>query len=149
VVDVWSRRTIASWPLPGCEEPTGMALDAARRRLFSACKNRVMTVLDADSGRVVASLPIGAGSDGAAYDAGLRLAYSSNRDGTLSVIHAGDGDRFEPVAAVATAEGAKTMALDGASHRVYLPVADLAPPERGATRLPLPGTFRVIVVAPR
>lgn len=149
VLDVWTRRKVASWALPGCKEPTGIAMDLARRRLFSACKNGVMVVLDADSGRDVARLPIGAGSDGAAYDAALRLAYSSNRDGTLSVVRAGDADRYEVMPALATAEGAKTIALDPRSHRVYLPVADLAPAQGGKPRVAIAGTFRVLVVAPR
>ena len=149
VLDVWARRKVASWALPGCKEPTGIAMDLARRRLFSACKNGVMVVLDADSGRDVAVLTIGAGSDGAAYDAALRLVYSSNRDGTLSVIHAGDADRFQSLPALATAEGAKTIALDPHSHRVYLPVADFGPAQGNGPRPPLAGTFRVLVVAPQ
>jgi YVTN family beta-propeller protein len=149
VLDVRKRVKVASWALPGCKEPTGIAMDVRRRRLFSACKNGVMVVLDADSGRAVAQLPIGAGSDGAAYDGALRLVYSSNKDGTLSVIHAGDADRFEPMRAIATAPGAKTVALDPATHRLYLPVADLAPAPSGTGSAPVPGTFRVIVVAPQ
>jgi YVTN family beta-propeller protein len=149
VVDVWARRKVASWKLGECDEPTGMAMDRARRRLFSACKNGLMAVLDADSGRVVATVPIGKGSDGAAYDEGRQLAFSSNRDGTLSVIHASGPERFDPLPALRTAEGAKTVALDAASHRLYLPVADFAPTGRGTERAPVPGTFRVIVVGPK
>jgi YVTN family beta-propeller protein len=146
VVDVWARRKVASWKLGACDEPTGMAMDRPRRRLFSACKNGLMAVLDADSGRLVATVPIGKGSDGAAYDAELQLAYSSNRDGTLSVIHASGPERFDPLPALRTAEGAKTLALDAASHRIYLPVADFAPTQGGEARAPVPGTFRVMVV---
>jgi DNA-binding beta-propeller fold protein YncE len=141
------------WPLAPCEEPTGLAIDRGHRRLFAACANKLMAVMDADSGKVVATLPIGQGPDGAAFDAERQLAFSPNgRDGTVTVIHESAPDKFEVVQTVATAKSARTLDLDSRSHKLYLLAAQFGPPpsptaEQPRPRPPMvPGTFEVLVV---
>lgn len=123
-IDEHADRVLAHWPLPGCEEPSGLALDAARRRLFSVCSNHVMAVTDSTSGQAVARVAIGARPDAAAYDPGTGTVFSSNGEGTLSVVRQRDADHYDVAATVATRKGARTMALDSSNHHVYLPVGD-------------------------
>ena len=141
------------WALAPCEEPTGLAIDRAHRRLFAACANKLMAVMDADSGKVVTTLPIGQGPDGAAFDADRQLAFSPNgRDGTVTVIHEMAPDKFEVVQTVATSKSARTLDLDPRSHKLYLLAAQFGPPpsptaEQPRPRPPMvPGTFEVLVV---
>ena len=152
-LDPRAAKVLATWTLGGCEEPTGLAVDVAHRRTFSVCQNAMMVVLDADTGRRVAQLPIGAGPDGAAFDPALGLAYSANgQDGTLTVVHEDDPDHFHVVANVPTQVSARTITLDEASHRVYLPAAKFGPLPADApahTRPPmLPDSFGVVVLQP-
>ena len=141
------------WPLAPCEEPTGLAIDRAHRRLFAACANKMMAVMDADSGKVVTTLPIGQGPDGAAFDADRQLAFSPNgRDGTVTVIREVTPDKFEVVQTVVTAKSARTLDLDPKTHKLYLVAAQFGPPpsptaEQPRPRPPMvPGTFEVLVV---
>lgn len=122
-IDARSNTVSAIWPLAGCEEPTGLAIDVAHARLFSVCANQQMVVLDARDGKRVASLPIGKGPDGAAFDAASGNAFSSNSDGTLTVVHEDDPAHFRVVATVATPARSRTIALDEKTHRVVLPMA--------------------------
>ncbi|MGC1386964.1 MAG: hypothetical protein WA807_03040 [Steroidobacteraceae bacterium] len=136
VIDMAALKVTARWPLPGCDAPTGLALDAAHARSFSVCSNAAMTILDAQSGRAIATLPIGHGVDG-----------------TLTVVHESDPEHFAVIQTLATAKGARTMALDPATHRLYLPTASFGPVAQGPgeahPRPPiLPGSFVVLVVAP-
>lgn len=149
-----SKNTIANvWTLPNCEQPTGLALDKKHHRLFSVCGNGVLVVTDAISGRHVAEVPIGQGPDAAAFDAGRGLVFSSNgQDGTLTVIHEDDPDHFHVVDTVVTQKSARTMALDPATHRLYLVAAQFgeapAPtPDQPHPRPPvLDDTFTVLSV---
>lgn len=141
------------WPLAPCEEPTGLAIDRAHRRLFASCDNKMMAVMDADSGKVVTTLPIGQGPDGAAFDADRQLAFSSNgRDGTVTVIHESAPDKFEVVQTVETAKSARTIDLDPRTHKLYLVAAQFGPPPSPTAEQPrprpamVPGTFEVLVV---
>ena len=152
-LDATATRQVATWPLPGCEEPTGLALDAVHQRLFSTCGNGVLIVTDAASGRHVATLPIGRGPDAAAFDAGRGLVFTSNgEDGTLSVIHEDDPDHYSAVATVTTQPSARTLALDPASHRLYTVAAQVGarPAATAAEPHPRPpvldGSFRVLVI---
>lgn len=156
VIDSSAARRIDTWALPGCSEPTGLALDAAHHRLFSVCGNSVMAVTDALDGRHVAEVPIGRGPDGAGFDPERALVFSSNgQDGTLTVIREIDPDHYAVVASVPTRKSARTMTLDPGSHRVYLVGAELgARPEPTADqprpRAPIvEGTFEVLVVGGR
>lgn len=146
----------ATWPLPGCNNPTGLALDRAHGRLFSVCDNRVMAVTDAARGRPVARVPIGSGPDAAEFDAEHGLVLSSNgADGTLTIVRQEAPDDYRVAATVATQKGARTMAFDPSSRRVYLVTAEFgaAAPATAAEPRPrppqLPDSFTVLVAAPR
>lgn len=149
-IDAAKGAVVAAWPLKGCEEPAGLALDAAHGRLFAGCRNKVMAVIDAADGRVLATPPIGEGSDAAAFDGGLGAAFSSNGGGTLTVIHEDSPDAFSVVEDAPTEKGARTMALNPDTHDVYLVTADVKEtpaagggrPKREVT----PGTFRLLVM---
>jgi DNA-binding beta-propeller fold protein YncE len=139
------------FPLAGCEGPSSLAMDRATRRLFIGCANKVLTVLDADAGKVVAQLPIGEHVDATVFDPERRLVFSSNGDGTITVVREEAGDKFRVVETIATARGAKTMAIDLKGRRLFLPTAEGLPPS--ATGPPRPngpqfamGQFVVLVV---
>jgi YVTN family beta-propeller protein len=152
VLDSRKLEVVARWPLAPCEEPTGLALDPEHRRLFAGCHNQLMAVLDADSGKLINTLPIGRGVDATAFDPGLQYAYASNGEGTLTVVHEDAPDKFTVVDNVPTQRGARTMALDPATHQVYLATADFAPmpapvPGRPRQRPAIvPNTFVVLVL---
>lgn len=141
------------WPLAPGESPTGLAIDTASRVLFSVCGNGKMIVLDDRSGRVLAALPIGDRTDGAAFDATTKLAFSSNGEGTLTVVHEDSPTKFSVVDTVATRVGARTLALDPRTHRIYTATARFgeapaATPERPHPRPPmLPDSFVILVLA--
>jgi YVTN family beta-propeller protein len=146
----------ATWPLPGCNSPSGLAIDSARLRLFSVCDGRIMVVTDGATGRQVAQVPVGGGPDAAEFDAERGLAFSSNgADGTLTVVHQESPDRYRVTTTLPTQKGARTMALDPSTHRVYLVTAEFgsAPAATAAEPRPrapmVPDTFTVLVVAPR
>lgn len=142
----------ARWSLAPCEHPTGISMDVQRRRLFVGCGNRLMAVVDADRGRVIATVPIGAGCDATAFDAQANLAFSSNSDATLTVIREDGPNRFV-MENVPTKIGARTMAIDPQKQRIYLVTAEFGPrPEPTASqpnpRPPiLPGSFSLLVLA--
>ncbi len=139
-IDVAARKVLASWPLAGCEEPTGLAMDIAHRRLFSGCHNGTLVVTDADSGRNVQKLAIGNGVDAARFDKHAGLVFTSNGEGSISVIHEDGPDQYTSLANVPTQPGAKTMALDAGKHAVYT-VAN-APADASGK----PGAFELIVL---
>ena len=150
-LDPKTTTVVATWSLGDCEEPSGLALDIAHRRLFSVCQNNKMVVTDADSGKHVADVPIGAGPDGAAFDAARGLVFSPNgKDGTLTVVHEDDADHYSVMATVPTQKSARTMVLDEATHLIYLPAAEFDPMPANApphTRAPMkPDTFTVLEV---
>ena len=132
------------WKLANCEEPTGLAIDRKNRRLFAGCGgNKKMVVVDADSGKMVASLAIGEGCDATGFDAGLGLAFASAGDGTITVIKEDGADKFSVAQTVATQKGARTMAVDDKTHQLYTVTANVGPrPERKME----PGSFVVLVV---
>ena len=135
-------------PLAPCEEPSGLAIDLKARKLFSVCSNKLMAVTDLSTLKVIATPPIGDGSDGAGFDAGLGLAFSSNGgDGTLTIVKP-VGGKYEAVDTVTTERGARTMAVDQKLHRVYLSTAEFGPPasDQKKGRPPaLPGTFHIVI----
>jgi DNA-binding beta-propeller fold protein YncE len=151
VLDTRTLALVARWPLAPGTEPTGLAIDRERHRLFSTCHDSLMIVMDSDTGRVLASLPIGRGVDGAEYDPGTRRAFSSNGEGTLTVVQEASADSFHVLETVPTQPGARTMALDEKTHRVYLVTANFGPPppptpDRPHPRGPvLPGSFVLLV----
>ena len=124
-VDARAAKVDARWPIADCEGAHGLALDRAAHRLFASCVNSKMVVVDAEKGTELASLPIGKGSDGAGFDAKRKLAFSSNGEGTLSVISEASGDKFVSLGEVQTRPFARTMAVDSDTGRLFLVTADL------------------------
>ena len=121
-IDSKTQKITARWPIAPGEEPTGLAIDVAHRRLFVGCSNQKMVVLDADSGEVLATLPVGTGVDGVAFDSQLGLAMTANgRDGTLTAVREGPAGQFAVVQTLTTVKGARTIVADPLTHRVYLP----------------------------
>jgi DNA-binding beta-propeller fold protein YncE len=140
-IDARANKVLATWSLAPCDGPTGLAIDLGHRRLFSVCANQKLVVLDADDGHRVAVLPIGDDPDAAGYDSGTSTVYSSNADGTLTVIHQIDADHYIVAANVVTANGARTLAVDANAHRVFL-----AAPSITASATSSQSGFGVIVV---
>ncbi len=151
-IDAQTLKVLHIWPLAPVEEPSGMAMDRLHRRLFIVGRNKLMAVMDADSGKVVATPAIGAGADAAAFDSGTGTAYSSNGEGTLTVVRQDAPDAYAVLAQAPTQRGARTMALDETTHRLYLPTADFepAPPRKPGEpwQRPalVPDSFRILVV---
>ena len=148
VIDTLTHAVTARWPIAPGEEPTGLDIDLAHHRLFLGCGNARMLVLDSTDGHVVASVPAGQGIDGAAFDPGTQLAFTSNgRDGTVTVVHEDSPDKFTVVQTLKTEVSARTMAVDPVSHKIYLPAASFEAPVPGATGRPkmIAGSFKVLV----
>jgi YVTN family beta-propeller protein len=143
---------LARWPIAPGEEPSGLAIDREHGRLFSTGANKTLAVLDAATGKVVTTLPIGGGVDAADFDPETGLAFSSNGDGTLTVIREDSPDKFTVVENVKTQRGARTMTLDTKTHRVYLVTAEFGPPPAPTPERPrprpsiVPGSFTLLVV---
>jgi YVTN family beta-propeller protein len=125
-IDLTTNAANAHWPLTGCTTPHGLAIDRSTMRLFASCANNTMVVMNARNGAIIASLPIGAGTDFAEFDASRGLAFSSNRDGTLSIVAERSPDLFEVLSPVETSYGARTMAVDQKTGRIFLVTADFA-----------------------
>ena len=114
------------WPLAPCATPTGLSMDRQHRRLFVGGRNQLLAVVNADNGTILGTFPIGKGVDATAFDPGTQLVYASNKDGSLDIFSEQSPDLLVPRGKITTATGAKTMALDPATHRVYLPAAHAA-----------------------
>lgn len=152
-IDPRAMKVVAVWPLRNCEHPSGLAIDVAHHRLFSVCRDKVMAVTDSTDGKAIASVPIGEGPDAARYDAGRGRVFSSNgRSGTLTVVREETPDRYRVLANVPTQPGARTMALDDASGRVFLSAAERGPRPKPTPADPhprakvKPGSFTILVV---
>lgn len=144
-VDIKTMKAVGTWSLAPGEGPTGLAIDAKRGLLFSACDNGMMAVSDIKAGKVVATPKIGNGPDGAGFDPGTGFAFSPNgRDGTVTVI----AKDFSILQTVATQQGARTMALDPATHTIYLIAAKYEPAQQGTRPRMIPGSATIVVLAP-
>ena len=133
------------WKLSGCEEPTGLAIDRKTRRLFAGCGgNKKMVVVDADNGKIVATLAIGEGCDATAFDADRSLAFASAGDGTITVIKEESGDKFTVAQTVTTQKSARTMAVDAKTHQLFTVAANVT--GTGQSRKIEPDSFVVLVV---
>lgn len=137
------------WPLAPGQSPSGLAMDTANRILFSGCHDKMMAIVNADTGKVIASPAIGQGVDATRFDPGTGYAFASNGDGTLTVIHEDSPTQFTVVDNVQTERGARTMALDPTTHEVFLVTAQFEPMPANAPphtrRKMVPGTFHVLV----
>jgi len=136
--DARSLALLKRWPIAPGEEPSGLAMDRVRGRLYSGCGNRLMAISDAGSGKLVTTVPIGAGVDAAAFDPGSGLAFSSNGEGTLTVIREEKPGTFLVVGNVPTRRGARTMALDEKTHNIYTVTARFGPPPPATADRPHP-----------
>jgi len=143
----------SKWPLAPCTEPSGLSIDRKNRRLFVGCDNKMMAVVDADSGKVLATPTIGEGVDATAFDAETGLAFASCGEGVLTVVKEESPDKFSVAESVPTKRGARTLALDSKTHNVFVVTADFGPPPAPTADNPhprrsiVPDTFVVLVVA--
>src|SRR5215831_499623 len=142
----------SKWPLAPCTEPSGLAIDRKNRRLFVGCDNKMMAVVDADTGKVLATPAIGEGVDATAFDEGSGLAFASCGEGVLTVVKEDSPNQFTVVENVPTQQGARTMALDSKTHNVYTVTAKFGPPPAATADNPRPrrsivaDSFVVLVV---
>jgi DNA-binding beta-propeller fold protein YncE len=141
------------WPIAPGEEASGLAMDRKHRRLLAVCSNKLMVVMNADNGKVITTLPTGSGTDAAGFDPETGYAFSSNGEGTLTVIHEDSPDKFSVVENVPTQARARTMALDTKTHQVYLVTAEFGPAPAPTAQTPrprapmLPGTFTLLILS--
>jgi DNA-binding beta-propeller fold protein YncE len=145
VIDAKNWTVKTTWPLAPCGAPTGLAMDAANGRLFTGCRtNKGLSVVDIKTGKVITTLPIGAGVDAVIYDAADKLIFVSNGDATTTIIKQESADKYSVIQTLATAPRAKTMAFDKKTKKLYLS----APEFQAGTRNIVPGTFAVLVYKP-
>ncbi len=141
------------WKIAPGQEPSGLAMDRKHRRLFSVCSNKLMVVVNADSGAVITTLPIGQGTDAAGFDPETGFAFSSNGEGTLTVVHEDSADKFSVVDTVPTQVRARTMALDTKTHQVFTVTAEFGPPPAATAQQPrprapmVPGSFTLLALS--
>jgi YVTN family beta-propeller protein len=152
-IDAAQGKVTHRWSVKPCTEPTGIAIDLAHHRLFSGCRNKTLAVSDLTNRKLVTTLPIGGTVDGNAFDPATQNVFSSNGDGTLTVIHEDSPDAYRVVQTLATMPSAKTMGFDPQTHKLYLVSAKFGPVPKDSTaanprRRPpvLPGTFTLLVV---
>ena len=147
VIDTATHKVSATWPAAPCEAATGMAFDVATHRLFLGCDNKLMVMLDSATGKVVYSVPVGAGVDSTWFDPATKLAFTSNGEsGTVTIAHQDSPDQLKVVQTLKTVPGARTMALDPVTHTIYLAATDYEPQPAAAKGRPkaVAGTFRVL-----
>ena len=154
VIDAGKHEVITRWPLAPGEGPSGIALDAAHHRLFAGCHNKMMVMLDTETGKVVTTVPIGAGVDGCAFDDSTQLAFASCGDGTTTIAKEETPQKLTVVQTLKTERGARTMAIDPKTHRIYLPSAQFQPPPSPSPGASpgrptiVPNTLKLLVYGP-
>jgi YVTN family beta-propeller protein len=147
VVDAANKKIKATWPIKGCEEPSGLALDRKSHKLFAACSNKLMAVVDSQNGKLLHTVPIGEGCDATAFDPATGTAFASNNDGTLTIARAGATGTYSAVQTLTLGDGSKTMGLDLSTHKVYVPTAKFTgPPSARPRPTVVPGSIVVLVV---
>lgn len=151
-VDAKALNVIRKWSTVPCKQPVSMAIDVAHHRVLSGCRSGVLAVSDFESGKVVATVPIGQGVDGAGYDPSTGDAFATNADGTLTVIHQDGPDTYRVVETVKTSTGSRNMGLDQTTHRLFVPSATFAPAAAPTADNPrprptvVPGSFALLVI---
>ena len=149
VVDINTMKLVDSWSIAPGEAPSGLCIDRSTNRLFAGCDNNLLMVIDATSGKIVTSLPIGDGCDGTAFEPSTKTVFSSNGEGTLTVIQETSAGEFSVVKNLPTKQGARTLSVDNSTGNIYLPTADFGTATGTNKRPPMiPGTFKVLVVKP-
>ncbi len=152
VIDPQKLTATATWELAGCEDPSGLAIDRKSRILFSGCANKVMAIVNADTGKLITTVPIGEGVDACAFDPKTNLAFSSNGEGNLTVVEEKSPTSFAVVQTVPTERGARTMTLDETTGTVYTVTAQFgerpaATPDNPRPRPPMvPGSFSLLIL---
>jgi DNA-binding beta-propeller fold protein YncE len=148
VVDLAAKKVVTHWPL-GADGPTGLAIDSKNKRLFATCEKQLV-VVDAVSGRIVSTVPIGAGCDGAVFDTDNRLVLTANGEGTITTVKQLSADEYKVVETIPTKRGARTIAINQATHTIYLPTAEYEAPAVNAPAGSRPkmkdGSFQVLVL---
>ena len=146
VIDLTRNTVINRWSLKPGEGPSGLAIDLATKRLFSTC-DKLLVVVDATNGKIVARLPIGDGTDGVAFDNTTKTIYTSNGEGNITAVKESDPNNFTIAATIPTRKGARTITIDESTHTLYLPTAEFeANTPKGQRPKMIPGTFQVLVV---
>ena len=150
-IDAKAATVLRRWSTAPCKQPVAMAIDTAQHRLFSGCRSGVMAVSDFQAGKVVSTVPIGTGVDGAGFDPASADAFASNGEGTLTLIHCDGPDQYRVAATLQTAPGSRNMGLDLTNHRIFVVSAKFGPVPANAAgsrrRGPvLPGSFSVMVI---
>ena len=154
VIDTVKQEVTARWLLAPGQEPTGIAFDAAHHRLFVACHNKMMEMLDTTTGKVVATVRIGAGVDGCAFDEATQLAFASCGEGTTTIAKEETPKKLTVVQTLKTERGARTIALDPKTHRIYLPTAQFEPAPSPSPGMPptrpkvVSNTLKLLVYGP-
>ena len=136
--DSKTLKILNTWSIAPCDEPSGLAIDVAHKRLFAGCHNQLMAVVDYTNGKVVATIPIGKGVDANRFDPGTGLAFASCGDGTITVAHQDSPDKYTVVQTINTQRGARTMALDTKNHNIYTVTAEFGPPPPATKENPHP-----------
>jgi DNA-binding beta-propeller fold protein YncE len=152
-IDTATNKVVARWPIAECESPHGLGMDASSHRLFVSCLNQLLMVVDSQSGKLVAKVPIGKGSDAVMFDPKRHLIFSSNgKDGTISVIEAKDAQTYVPVGNIKTSISGRTMGINQVTGRLYLAAADIPAngvPDKKSGRIPtVPGTLKLLFLDP-
>lgn len=148
-IDTAKHEVVAHWPLAPGEEPTGIAFDAAHHRLFAACHNKMLAMLDTETGKVVTTVPMCSGTDGCAFDDATQLVFASCGEGVTTIVHESSPNELSVVQTLQTQRGARTIALDPKTHRIYLPTADFgAAASPGGRPSITPNTMRLMVYGP-
>ena len=154
-IDAQTLELTHTWPMAPCEEASGLAIDTVHHRLFAACDNRIVAMIDAADGKVLATVPSGEGTDAAAFDPGTGDVFASNGEGTLTRAHEESPTQLKLIENIPTAPQARTMALDTFTHRVFLITARFGSPPAHATRdnphrypVALPGTAKLLIYGP-
>jgi hypothetical protein len=154
VIDVKTLKVEKSWPIAPGEEASGLALDNDTHRLFAVCGNKLVVVVDAEDGHIVANLPIGDGCDGVKFDPGMKRAYCSNGEGTMTVVQELNKDSYKVLENITTMAGARTLALDIRTHHIYAPTAEMNPAPAATAdnpeprRTAKPDSFFIMDIAP-
>jgi len=151
-IDATLLEVVNTWSISPGEEPSGLVLDKESNRLFSVCSNKLMMILDATTGKIIDNLPIGGGCDGVAFDPEKKLIYSSNGDGTITVVKEENANSFSVIETIPTQKGARTIAIDKTTHKLYLSSAAYGPKPEPTAENPkprasiIPNSFVVLVI---